>query len=130
MGTSELDYQLTSTDGLGRRTAAEVKGWRGEKWRDALNAWRTPAASRTEEQVRLVEDLQRMLDQLNNASTTTGNAPFLVVTDALTGPTRTKLAEFLAANMPSAVLRTIPEAEIVAAARRLRTSLGLPAEIP
>ena len=130
MGTSELDFQLTSTDGLGRRTAAEVKGWRGEKWRDALNAWLAPAASRTQEQVELVEDLQRMLDQLNNASTTTGNAPFLVITDALTGPTRTKLANFLAANMPSAVVRTLPEAEILAAGQRLRVGLGLPAVIP
>ncbi|MEO8552142.1 MAG: hypothetical protein ABI678_19325 [Kofleriaceae bacterium] len=80
--------------------------------------------------MKLVEDLQRMLDQLNNAATTTGNAPFLVVTDALTGPTRTKLLNFLSGNMASAVVRTVPEAEIVAAAQRLRVGLGLPAVIP
>jgi hypothetical protein len=80
--------------------------------------------------VYLVKMLDGVVDQLKDATTTTGTKPFLVVTTGLTGPTKTKLTRFLQAKDVGAELRAINEKDILETARRLRKAFGLPEKLP
>jgi hypothetical protein len=82
MGTSELDFEITSGR---RRFGFEVKGWTPDTWEEALDAaiLRLNKKGLTEAQRKVVEKIDRMLKQLADAKAATGSMPYLGVTDAL-----------------------------------------------
>src|SRR5262249_26778920 len=83
MGTREMDFELMSTDGLGIRRGLEVKGWSKDVWSDALDAYEARFLGKrlSRAQRKAVEKIDRMIDQLNAARSTTRQRPILCTTD-------------------------------------------------
>ena len=126
-----IDHELTSTDGLRLRHGAEVKGWNENRWRKALDAWeaRQQTTPLDKDQQALVEQLQRLLDQLADAAKAPRGRPFLVSTDRLSGPTRLTLNRFLSKHAPDVLLIQVEEAKILEKTKQLRAALRLPEEL-
>jgi hypothetical protein len=130
-----VDFELMATDGTGRRIGFEVKGYSGDKWRDALNAFRLdaenaalPAAQRvalSKEQEGYVKMLKDAIKQIKAEQAAYPGGVKLGVTSDLSGPTKNKLEKFLAENLPGVELVPIQEYKIAETARRFRSGLGL-----
>jgi hypothetical protein len=127
-GGHVIDYELTSMDGSRVRHGVEVKGWSDTRWREALDAWlaRQGGKKLNKEQVALVKQLQHLIDQLADAARAPRGKPFLVSTDKLSGPTRTKLADFLQDKAPGTFLMQLEESKMLEKTRQLRAALKLP----
>lgn len=128
-----VDFELTTKDGTSIQHALEVKGWTGDKWREALNAWDhnlETGAKLSKEEEGLVKQMQGVIDQLNDATKAPRGKPFLVVTKGLSGPTRGRLTKFLATNARGTEVRAISEEEILETTKRLRAAFGLPEKLP
>lgn len=127
-----IDFELVATDGTGRVIGLEVKGYRGDTWRDALNAWAARDAGLTlsDEQARLVRMLEDDIVQFNAGRAAYPGRFHVGVTNDLTGPTLRKLREFLAAHAPGAEIAFIDEAAIGTISTRFRTTFGLEAPTP
>jgi very-short-patch-repair endonuclease len=97
MGTSELDFEITSGR---RRFGFEVKGWTPDTWEEALDAaiLRLNKKGLTEAQRKVVEKIDRMLKQLADAKAATGSMPYLGVTDALSEARLKQLRRILQAE--------------------------------
>ncbi|HYO67755.1 MAG TPA: hypothetical protein VEU33_16900 [Archangium sp.] len=123
-----IDDVLTAMHGPRLQHGVEVKGWNENRWRKALDAWlaREGGATPNKQQRALVKQLQRLLDQLADAAKAPRGEPFLVSTDKLSGPTRTKLDIFLANNAPGTKLIQVEEAKILEKTKQLRAALKLP----
>lgn len=126
-GSSDIDLELTSTEGLGRKRLAEVKGWTPQTWKRSLDAYRRDptAASLTEPMdVAGSRSVGKMMTQLGNAraATARGELPLLAVTEKLSRADRAAL-ETLVAGKAEVVY--LPEAAITAVSGRLARSLGI-----
>jgi hypothetical protein len=126
-GASEIDFQLVSTDGLGRRRPLEVKGWTRPTWRRSLDAYeRDPTAKSLTDPMEVAGSKQigKMLRQLKDAAgiASRGELPVLAATNALTAADRAAL-EALVAGKAQVVY--LPEAQITSVSGRLRTGLGI-----
>jgi hypothetical protein len=127
-----IDHELTSMDGLRLRHGVEVKGWNDNRWRKALDAWaaRQQPTPFNKYQKALVEQLQRLIDQLADAAKAPRGKPFLVSTSKLSGPTMAKLLDFLSKNVSDVKLVQLEEARILEKTKQLRMALKLPEELP
>jgi hypothetical protein len=128
MGTSEIDFSLTSVDGAGRRRGMEVKGWIKSTWQEALDAFQKASrgARTSKAEKKAMEKIEHMLGQLQNARAATRNPPVLVVTDDLSGTVRTQLDDVLRTNAPRGTeVVTIPEDAIKNLRRHLSQAMGL-----
>lgn len=126
-----IDFELVATDGTGRTLGLEVKGYRGETWRNALNAWalREAGESLSEEQGRLVRMLDDDIVQFTAQQAAYPRGPLKIgVTRELTGPTLRKLRAFLAEQVRGAELVFLEEDVIASISRRFRVTFGL--EVP
>jgi hypothetical protein len=130
-GGRVIDHELTSMDGLRLRHGVEVKGWSDQRWRKALNAWqaRHKAVRLDDAQKALIEQLQRLLEQLADAAKAPRGTPFLVSTDGLSGPTRAKLETFLLENARGTLLIHVDETKILEKTKQLRAALMLPEDM-
>ncbi|WP_160174320.1 hypothetical protein [Archangium violaceum] len=126
-----MDNVLTAMTGSRLQHGVEVKGWNENRWRKALDTWlaRQDGARLDEQQERLMEQLQHLLDQLADAAKAPRGEPFLVSTDKLSGPTRVKLNVFLAENAPGTKLIQVEEAKILEKTKQLRTAFNLPEDL-
>ena len=97
MGSSEIDF---SVNVAGKPRGVEVKGWTPDTWDDALESAmkRINKKKLTAADLDNVEKIDRMLRQLNDIKTATGQPAFLGVTDAMSASTRSKLSRVLAKN--------------------------------
>lgn len=127
MGSSKIDFELTSTDGLGTRRGLEIKGWTPETWREALNAYgkRTLNTALSADEVKAVKKLDHLLKQLRDAEAHSGNKPYLAVTDGMSGPTARKFDTFIAAEAPGTRVVKMDEGTIKDIARQLGAAMGL-----
>jgi hypothetical protein len=127
-----IDNVLTAMQGPRLQHGVEVKGWNQERWRKALDAWlaRLGGTRLNEKQEALIQQLQRLLDQLADAAKAPRGKPFLVITGKLNGPTRAKLDFFLAKNAPDTRLIQLEEAKILEKTKQLRAALKLPEVLP
>jgi hypothetical protein len=129
MGSSEIDYAFTSG---GRRYGLEVKGWSVDTWREALDAAtrRLNHRALTEAEADAVRKIDHLIGQLQNIRTTTGNAPYLAVTDALPADVRAQLQRVLQRSgvpVPPGNFVRLSEATIKEnAAGRIGETLGIP----
>ncbi|WP_309892110.1 hypothetical protein, partial [Archangium sp.] len=123
-----IDYELTSMDGSRIRRGVEVKGWNEKRWRKALDTWEAREGSMTldKEQRALVNQLQRLIDQLVDAAKTPRGNSFLVSTDKLSKPTQVKLLDFLRENTRGTLLIQVDEAKMLEKTKQLRAALKLP----
>jgi hypothetical protein len=126
-----IDRELTSMDGLRLQHGVEVKGWSDNKWRTALDAWRAKQRAKplNKGQQVLIDQLQRLLDQLTDAANAPRGKPFLVSTDKLSGPTKVKLKNFLEEKAPGVPLIEINEAQILEKTKQWRAALRLPEDL-
>ncbi|HEX5749596.1 MAG TPA: hypothetical protein VFZ09_25425 [Archangium sp.] len=127
-----MDNELTAMHGSLLQHGVEVKGWNENRWRKALDAWLSGegGAPLNEQQEALVDQLQRLLDQLADAAKAPRGKPFLVSTDRLSGPTRVKLNIFLAENARGTQFIEVEEARILEKTKQLRAALELPEVLP
>jgi hypothetical protein len=126
-GGFEIDLELTSIDGLGRKRLAEVKGWTPQTWKRSLDAYRRDptAASLTDPMdVAGSRSVKKMLDQLADARAATprGELPILAVTEKMTKTQRTAVQALVAGK---AEMIYLPEAAITTVSGRLARSLGI-----
>lgn len=126
-GTSEIDFQLISTDRLGRRRPLEVKGWTQPTWRRSLDAYkRDPTATKLTDAMDIAgsKSVAKMMRQLSDASsiTTKGELPVLAVSADLARADRAAL-EALVAGKAEVVY--LPESQITSISGRLRTGMGI-----
>jgi hypothetical protein len=130
MGSSRIDVALTSTDGLARKFGLEVKGYTDEAFRDAVNSFlrheHTPRAALAGDIAADVGKIDRMLKQLKDAQTFTGNPPYLALSAKVSGPTKNKLRGILDKYVPGAELVELDETEIKELARRYAHGMHLP----
>jgi hypothetical protein len=126
-----IDNEIMAMHGMRLRHGVEAKGWNENRWRKALDAWRAKQVTRKldEKQEALVEQLQRLLDQLADAAKAPRGNPFLVSTDKLSEPTRAKLLVFLARNAQSTKLIQLDEARILEKTKQLRAAFKLPEDL-
>ncbi len=126
-----LDNELTALHGTQLRHGVEAKGWNDSRWRKALDAWlaRQVGTKLIKEQEPLIQQLQRLIDQLADAAKAPRGRPFLVSTDKLSGPTKAKLMDFLAKNAPDTKLIPLEEAQILGKTKQLRAALKLPEDL-
>jgi hypothetical protein len=127
MGSSELDYEITVG---GRRHGFEVKGWTRETWDDALDAaiGRLNHRSLSDAERRAVRKIDTMLGQLQDAQSTTRQAPYLGFTDALPPANQARLRRVLESNgLGNTQFVPLSEARIKeAAAGTIGEALGVP----
>lgn len=126
-GTSEIDFQLISTDRLGRLRPMEVKGWTPGTWRRSLDAYKRDPTARS-----LVDSMDiagsrsvgKMMKQLDDAASITarGELPVLAVTQKMAAADRAAL-EALVKGKAEVVY--LPEAAITTASGRLRTAMDI-----
>jgi hypothetical protein len=126
-GGSEIDLELTSTDGLGRKRLAEVKGFTRETWKRSLDAYaRDPTAASLTDPMDVAGSsmIKKMLKQLADARAATprGDLPILAVSEGIAKAQRTTL-EALVAGKAEVVY--IPEGAITTVSGRLARSLGI-----
>jgi hypothetical protein len=128
MGSSEIDYEITVA---GRPHGFEIKGWTADTWESALDAaiQRMNRRALTDVQREDVKKIDSMIRQLKDASTTTGRAPYLGFTDALSDPLKARLRRVLEANGLGATRFVgLSESKIKeAAARTIGEAVGVPA---
>jgi hypothetical protein len=125
-----IDFELQALDGTIRH-ALEVKGWTADTWRRALEAQLRVriGAKLTARQEQLVQQLQRLVEQLRDAAKPPRGKPFLVCTDKLSQKTMRDLQNFLTSNFLDIDIESIRELEIVATTKRLRAALNLPEKL-
>jgi len=126
-----IDNELTALHGTQLRHGVEVKGWNDNRWRQALDAWldRQAGTKLNEQQEPLIKQLQRLIDQLADATKAPRGTPFLVTSDKLSGPTKSKLSEFLRRNARGTMLIQLQEAQIQEKTKQLRAALKLPEDL-
>ncbi|HLM47572.1 MAG TPA: hypothetical protein VK458_27155 [Myxococcaceae bacterium] len=127
-----IDNELTALHGTQLRHGVEVKGWNDNRWRQALDAWldRQAGTKLNEQQEPLIKQLQRLIDQLADATKAPRGTPFLVTSDKLSGPTRDKLLRFLERHTSGAQLIQVEEAKMLEKTKQLRAALRLPEHFP
>jgi hypothetical protein len=129
---SKIDFALEFVDDVGkaRTHGLEVKGYTGETFRDALNTFinseHIPFDKLDKETQGVRSKIDRMLKQLKDAKSFTGNHPYLAVTDDLTGPTKRKLEEVVNKYAPGTEIVYLPESEIKGVSQRLAEGFGIP----
>ncbi|KFA93033.1 hypothetical protein Q664_12205 [Archangium violaceum Cb vi76] len=123
-----IDDMLTATHGPKLQHGVEVKGWNENRWRKALDAWQARQAGPrlNDQQKALVRQLQRLLEQLEDAARAPRGKPFLVITDRLSGPVMFKMSRFLQENARGTKLIQLEEARILEKTKQLRAALKLP----
>lgn len=128
--SSEIDYELISTDGLARRRPLEVKGWTSRQWQRSLDAHTRRIGGETltdSMEIAGARSIDKTITQLTDAATiaSRGEAPMLAVTDAMTAAQRTALRDILDLNgLGNVQIVYLPEASITAASGRLGRALG------
>ncbi|HSP80360.1 MAG TPA: hypothetical protein VLQ93_17645, partial [Myxococcaceae bacterium] len=126
-----IDFDLEAADGTVRR-ALEVKGWTTDTWRRALTAWKLDAAGARLDprQEQLLRQLERLVEQLEDAAKAPRGRPFLVCTDELSQKTFKELEEFILKNSLDVDVVLVKELEMVATTKRLRAAFNLPEKLP
>jgi hypothetical protein len=126
-----IDFDLKGADGV-LHNAVEVKGWTADTWRRALQAWEIHIAGRALEprQKILVNQLERLIAQLMDASRAPRTQPFLVVTDKLSKNTLRDLRDLLFGKGVDVKIMELKELEIIETSRRLRIAFKLPETPP
>ncbi|KFA88399.1 hypothetical protein [Archangium violaceum] len=127
-GGHVIDNELTAMLGLRLQHGVEAKGWNKERWRMALNAWDAKQGTEpiSEQQAALADQLKHLLEQLADAAKAPRGLPFLVITDKLSGPTKTKLDIFLGKHARGTKLIQIEETQILEQTKQLRAAFKLP----
>jgi hypothetical protein len=128
MEGSVIDYSVTALSPAGDLRALEVKGWTPDTWRKALNTYklRSLGTTLTKEQQEVVRKIDHLIGQLQDARAATGKAPYLAVTDALSGPVHNDLLRLLAKEAPGTAVKQINETLIKTIASNLGKMLGIP----
>jgi hypothetical protein len=128
MEGSVIDYSVTAVGPGGKLSALEVKGWTADTWRKALQTYklRSIGTALTKEQQEIVRKIDHLIGQLQDARTATGRAPYLAVTDALSGPVHNDLLRMLAKEAPGTTVKQINETLIKTIASNLGKALGIP----
>ncbi|WP_309888570.1 hypothetical protein [Archangium sp.] len=126
-----IDRELTSFEHSRIRHGVEVKGWTDNKWRQALDAWlaKQDAQTLNKQKIALVDQLQRLLDQLADAAKAPRGKPFLVITDSLSGPTKIKLINFLKEKAPGVPLIQLEEAKLLEQTKQWRAAFKMPEDL-
>jgi hypothetical protein len=128
MEGSVIDYSVAALGPGGELRALEVKGWTPDTWRKALQTYklRSIGTALTKEQQEIVRKIDHLIKQLQDARAATGKAPYLAVTDALSGPVHNDLRRMLAKEAPGTTIKEINEALIKTMASNLGKALGIP----
>ena len=125
---SNLDLELTSTDGRGSKRLAEVKGFTKDRWTNWLDAYKRGLKGKKFLKGPMDEagfnSIKKMLDQLANAGKATprGELPLLAVTEKMAGPQRDALEALVKGK---AEIVYLPEAAITKVSGGLARSLGI-----
>jgi hypothetical protein len=128
-GTSDIDFQMVSTDRLGRTVGLEVKGWTRRGFRESMDAYGRRQAGEvltTQSDIRGAKEVERMLRQLRDARAIThaSERPVLAVSDALREAERRILRDLLDDAGLDVAIVYLPESQILGVGRRLGAAMG------